>query len=487
MNVIVIVMDSMNRHFLEIYGNDWVQTPNISRLASRGTVFDLHFSGSLPTIPARHDLWTGLLEFLWRPWGPVEPGETTVPRQLAGVATRQLITDQFHYFELGGETYHVDFDAWNFIRGHENDPWVTKPFQVEIKGNCTPRYRRNMQYMTEEKQFTSPRTFQAAADWLEDNHHQHERFFLFVDEFDPHEPFHSSEPYCSMYDPDWEGPILFWPHYGPNTHHSPRDLFHLRGQYAGKLTMADAWLGKVLDKLDEHQLWENTMVILTADHGHFLGEHNWVGKGMVPPFRTLANIPLVVAHPDRSQPSRCSALTSAVDVAATVLDSFDIQPRDIDGRSLLPLLTGERTSIRDFALYGWFGGYLGFTDGVHTLLKGPATDHNDPVAVYRLTWNCLPAWGVPVPDERLELGLFNPRTGRITGRIQLTDDEKARLRIHNLAYGLKNGLFNLERDPHEEKNLSDNESLLNHYNEKLMTALHQVGCPPEQYQRLGMQ
>lgn len=64
MKAILILLDSVNRRFLECYGNTWVQTPNLSRLASRSTVFERHFVGSAPCMPARHDILTGRLEFL---------------------------------------------------------------------------------------------------------------------------------------------------------------------------------------------------------------------------------------------------------------------------------------------------------------------------------------------------------------------------------------------------------------------------------------
>src|SRR5579872_1835208 len=133
MNVVFILMDSLNRHFLNAYGNEWVKTPNIDRLAARAVVFDKHYIGSMPCMPARHDIWTGSLEFLWRPWGPVDPGEVTLPMRLRRKVVTQLVTDHYHFFEKGGETYHVDFDGWEFIRGHENDPWVTQPNDVELR------------------------------------------------------------------------------------------------------------------------------------------------------------------------------------------------------------------------------------------------------------------------------------------------------------------------------------------------------------------
>jgi len=72
MNAIFILADSLNRHFLPLYGNGWVQAPNISRLAARGVTFTNHYTGSAPCMPARRDLWTGCLEFPWRPWGACE-------------------------------------------------------------------------------------------------------------------------------------------------------------------------------------------------------------------------------------------------------------------------------------------------------------------------------------------------------------------------------------------------------------------------------
>lgn len=78
MKTIVILMDSLNRRFLPAYGNTWVRTPNIDRLAARSCVFDNHFVGSAPCMPARHDLLTGRIDFLERNWAPVQPDRKSV-------------------------------------------------------------------------------------------------------------------------------------------------------------------------------------------------------------------------------------------------------------------------------------------------------------------------------------------------------------------------------------------------------------------------
>src|SRR3546814_16286624 len=74
-------------------------------------------------------------------------------------------------------------------------------------------YDNSRGYFRGEEDFPGPRTMGAAAKWIDDNAGHHDRFMLFVDEFDPHEPFDTPEPYASMYDKDWEGPHIIWPPY----------------------------------------------------------------------------------------------------------------------------------------------------------------------------------------------------------------------------------------------------------------------------------
>ena len=82
MRTIFILMDSLNRHYLNAYGTGWIETPNLDRLARRGVVFDNHWIGSAPCMPARRDMLTGRLGFLERQWGGLEPYDTTLPRLL---------------------------------------------------------------------------------------------------------------------------------------------------------------------------------------------------------------------------------------------------------------------------------------------------------------------------------------------------------------------------------------------------------------------
>ena len=120
MNVLLVSIDSLRRDFLGAYDEAVdmdVRTPNLDRFAERAAVFDTHYAGSLPCMPARREWLTGTQEFLWRPWGPIEPFDDTLP-ELArqnGILT-QLLTDHFHYIQHGSSGFYEDFNGFEFVR-----------------------------------------------------------------------------------------------------------------------------------------------------------------------------------------------------------------------------------------------------------------------------------------------------------------------------------------------------------------------------------
>src|SRR5690242_9791177 len=218
-NAIVILLDSLNRHMLGSYGGREFATPNLDRFAARSLRFTRHYAAALPCMPARHDILCGAWDFLWRPWGSGELWEDaiTYPLRRAGVVS-QLISDHPHLFETGGENYHVDFTAWDYQRGHESDAWRTRPDPSWIGAPSFGRkhspYDNSRGWFRGEEDFPGPRVMREAARWLEQEAPDDERFLLFIDEFDPHEPFDTPEPYASMYDEEWTDPHhLIWPPY----------------------------------------------------------------------------------------------------------------------------------------------------------------------------------------------------------------------------------------------------------------------------------
>ena len=106
MNVILVLIDSLNRHHLSAYETSPVSTPNLDRLFEKAWRFDNHFVGSLPCMPARREIFAGRKDFLWRPWGPLEPFDDRLPRLLEqrGYSTA-IVTDHYHYWEEEANGY----------------------------------------------------------------------------------------------------------------------------------------------------------------------------------------------------------------------------------------------------------------------------------------------------------------------------------------------------------------------------------------------
>jgi arylsulfatase A-like enzyme len=125
MRVVFALFDTLNRRSLGCYGGTTIKTPNFDRLARHSLVFDNHYVGSLPCIPARREMMTGRYNFLHRSWGPLEPFDHAWPELLGEQQGTycHLVTDHAHYWEDGGATYHTRYDSAEFIRGQEGDAW----------------------------------------------------------------------------------------------------------------------------------------------------------------------------------------------------------------------------------------------------------------------------------------------------------------------------------------------------------------------------
>ena len=496
-NAIVILLDSLNRHMLGSYGGREFGTPNLDAFAKTAVRFEKHDTGSLPCMPARHDILCGSLDFLWRPWGSIEIWESAITAQLhhAGVVS-QLISDHPHLFETGGENYHTDFTAWDYQRGHEGDPWKTRPDPSWIGAPSFGRpwmpYDNSRGYFHDEWDFPGPRTMAAAAEWVDRNAGHHDRFFLFIDEFDPHEPFDTPEPYASLYDDSWEGPHLIWPPYavGPAARRllDERQARQVRSQYGGKLTMIDTWLGKVLDAIDRNGLREDTAVILCTDHGHYLGEKDIWGKPGVPVYETLGHIPLMVRWPG-IEPGTRDALTTSVDIFATLCDLFGVEPEyRTHGHSLLPLLTGEATSIRDYALTGVWGREVNVVDAELKYTRAPSDGENFPISMWSNRWSTMPVHArgaelrMPRPDDRAYLDHM-PGTRVPVIRQPFQPGDMLPFWAYTKFTG--NHLFRPDKDPTEDENLAGTKAEAAAA-DLMREALKEIEAPEDQFARLGL-
>jgi arylsulfatase A-like enzyme len=198
-----------------------------------------------------------------------------------------------------------------------------------------------------------------AADWLSEND-DGRRFFLYVDTFDPHEPWDPPRYYVEPYDPGYEGEEVIYPRYDLwREFLSEKELKHCRALYAGEVTLVDRWIGFLLDRIATLGLLKNTAVILLADHGFYLGEHGYIGKELlrgefyqnIPLYPEVARIPLLIYFPGCQGASRVKALVQPVDLAPTVLDLLGVDiPASVESTSLVPLLEGRVSRVKDVAI-----------------------------------------------------------------------------------------------------------------------------------------
>lgn len=411
MKSILVLFDSLNRRALGCYDAQ-VATPNFDRLAARAVTFERHFVGSMPCMPARRDLMTGRLNFLHRSWGPLEPFDTTLTGLMAaGGIHSHLVTDHYHYFEAGGATYHTAFTTWDYLRGQEADPWdarVVPPLErfretytaeqfEDTRGGYRLQSMLNRDRIREEADFPTVRTFDQALAFLDVNKAADD-WFLQIEAFDPHEPFHAPPEYRKAQGAGDDGPIRDWPRYRRATGDDPARIARMRGNYAALVAMCDAQLGRILDWMDAQGAWDDTALIVTTDHGFLLGEHDWWGKNRMPFFDEIARIPLLVHLPGHAGGHagggrRCKALSQTMDLMPTLLELHGLAPPpEVLGRSLLPALAsvggGDESAAeglgRAIALYGVFGGAINATDGRHSLFLYPPRMEEAPLFEYTL-------------------------------------------------------------------------------------------------------
>ena len=361
MNVIAIMSDTLRYDHLGCHGNSWIRTPKLDAFSKRCVVFDRAYQASFPTIPTRTDMMTGKLTFPFRGWTPLPEDETILPELMteAGYVT-MLIADTPHLMR-DGHRFDRGFLGWDWIRGQEGDRAITDDVPVPLQSAPEKirgpermqqhHYRwRAANWKTERDTFVA-RTMQRASDWLELNH-THEKFFLYIDTFDPHEPWDPPQHYVDMYDPGYEGEVIDHPEYGFCDHLSEAEIRHCQALYAGEVSLVDTWVGHLLEKVENLGLLEDTAVILLADHGHYIGDHGRIGKsgqgpdGAWPFYEAVSHIPFWGYVPGADgNGKRCHFLAQPVDFMPTVLDLAGLKaPGGLYGVSLAPMMRGARSS-----------------------------------------------------------------------------------------------------------------------------------------------
>ncbi|MCA1219450.1 sulfatase [Streptomyces sp. 8L] len=488
MRAIMVMFDTLNRRFLPPYGAQGIHAPHFERLSRLTAVFDNAYAGSMPCMPARREIHTGRHNFLHRSWGPLEPFDDSVPEILsqAGVHTH-LVTDHQHYWEDGGATYHNRYDTYEFFRGQEGDKWkgqVADPVLPPSPSWRSDAGRRqdwiNRQYMRTEDLHPQTLTVDAGLEFIGTNAAD-DRWFLQIECFDPHEPFFTYDEHRSHYVHDLPGDpsaTTDWPDYRRVTE-SAEQVDRMRAEYAALLTMCDKSLGRVLDAMDGHGLWDDTMLIVCTDHGLLLGEHGWWGKNVQPWYDENIHTPLFIWDPRSAvRGERRASLVQTIDFGPTLLDYFGVPAPGLMRGVPLGGAVAEDAPVREAGLFGSFGSHVNVTDGRYVYMRAPLRETNDPL--YEHTLMPTHMAGRFAPEEL--------RDAELVGPLPFSKGAPV-LRMPGSTWGNPHAfgtlLFDLENDPEQRRPLLSDELELRMAT--LLTELMRDSDAPEsQFERLGL-
>jgi len=351
MNAIFLVLDRLHSGYLGAYGNSWIETPSLDRLATESFLLDRYWLDS-PSLERLYRSW-------WLGRHAMEPDEDPsrthpLPTLLSarGMSTN-LVADE------PGVLAHPLAQAFEH--------------RFELPGDQTIRPSATWD------ETHLARCFAQLVDWLEG---AREPFFLWCHlgslgaTWDA--PYELRARYAAEEDPPPpEGATV--PSLILEDDFDPDQLLGLTQAYAGQVTLLDMCLGALLDWLEENELGKKTQFTLASSRGFPLGEHRWVGsQGEL--FGEL-HVPLILRFPDaEGAAARSQALTEPADVWATLLDFCGVEKPAASARgcSLMPLVTGELDQIRDRLCVAGAGNqrgivtpawYARFTDASELYLK----------------------------------------------------------------------------------------------------------------------
>ena len=362
LNVIWIVAYTFRRDHIGAYGNQFIHTPSLDALAARSIRFDGHYAAGFPTMPTRADHATGRWTISFMGWQPLPDDVITLAQILSGSGFHTAAMVDTPFYWRNGMNYDRGFQTYFTIQAQEGS--VTR-----VQGIGHHESRDERAWWRHEADRNTPRTINRAMQWLE--RHYKEDFFLYIDTWDPHEPWDAPSYYTELYMPEYDGELVqpIYAHWQDAAGFSEARVRKAHATYCGEITMVDTWVGYLLRKVENMGLTGKTAIVFTSDHGFYFGEHGGLFGKMTfakrpdgtlyqhgdpeamwahsPLYQELVTLPLVISSPGVRSGSY-SGLSSAIDVMPTVLDILgQAVPEVVEGRSLLPAMRDPSTPGRD--------------------------------------------------------------------------------------------------------------------------------------------
>jgi arylsulfatase A-like enzyme len=368
MNLLFIVSDTLRWDYLGAYGNNWIKTPNLDRLAAESVLFEDAYAEGLPTLPARRVMQTGrpIVPFRYVPqksdmvqlqgWHGVFDEDVTLAECLGQQGyVSALVTDVYHMMKPG-KNFHRGFDHWYWIRGQEDDPYALRDARqvAELVQEAMPweesaasalrtrhwliQHLMNRQQWRGEADTSVAQVMTRAARWIAD-YTLDEPFYMWVDCFDPHEPWDPPLEYARLYDPDYTGLDGLVPPYRTD-HMTEAQVHHVLTAYAAEVSLTDTWVGRLLEVLRQTGKLDDTLIVFTSDHGTMMGEQGELHKGEDRLRNQCTRLPLFIRHPQGiGAGQRIKGFVQHTDLAPTALALLGLaQPERMLGHNVWPMV-----------------------------------------------------------------------------------------------------------------------------------------------------
>ena len=384
-NILLLMTDQQRWDAMGCSG-DWVQTPNLDRIASEGVQFTNCVTTSPVCIPTRLSLATGLYPHntgVWNNMNHTMPAETPTWMQAVREAGyRTSLFGKTHLHPHGGDLREREdlmnaygLDDVNEIGGprasakvlsHMTAEWEAKGLWDGYRADYRERFSTKPYLVRPStlglENYADVYVGQQAKQYLQDYDRQ-EPWCCWVSFGGPHEPWDTPEPYASMYDPEDMPPAISRPDAGErprgrldqlmarmNPAFEPGEIGRLRANYAGNVTLIDAQIGEILDAIAARGELDNTIIVHTSDHGEMNGDYGLIYKGNF--LNGAVRIPLLVRTPDSTNAgSICDSPVEWIDIGPTLVESAggELAHRQF-GKPLCPVLTQPEATHRDFAI-----------------------------------------------------------------------------------------------------------------------------------------
>jgi len=367
-NVVLISIDTLRYDRLHCNGNETIETPSIDTLSEQSINFDNCIVPMPITVPSHCSMMTGLTprnHGVRSMMSPLADSHLTLAEILAqegftcgGFTAVSLISGQNSALDQG---FHYYDDYWIF---EGESVYFPREVKYSYAGRILNKFLAERITTLSRFERRAEPTVDSAIRWLE--YVKDEDFFCFIHVFDPHWDYDAPEPYTVKYDPGYDSPLSEHPNpqkllTGHTLKLNERDINHLAARYDGEVTYTDHHLGRFFDKLRDLGLWDETMIILTADHGESF-EHDYYFGHNDRVFQSTIHVPLMIKPFAGTGGERTDTLCSNTDFLPTICDVLGLPaPSGLDGVSLAGFMNG--TAAEDEQAHPYVFSETYFVDG----------------------------------------------------------------------------------------------------------------------------